>query len=161
MKMNHQESLSAVSAWLATDKAGVSSNVEVNPFTRTVTLRHLTVGQASALFGTTFHALENSVTGQTAVVGEAVNVPEAVAPHVEAVYGIHGLPLPPRRNKGMVGAPDMVQVTPSIINHAYNISGVKPTGSTANRQAVAEFQVSPWTHSTVHVDCYTLLALPR
>mmetsp|Transcript_17487 Transcript_17487/g.61439 ORF Transcript_17487/g.61439 Transcript_17487/m.61439 type:complete len:560 (-) Transcript_17487:492-2171(-) len=127
------ESEAAVRAWL--DGANVAYTVDAA--TRTFTL-DVTVGEAATLFATPFKAMENDVTGQSTVMGEAANVPDALADHVEAVYGVHGLPLPPRTKQP--AAADVVNVTPDVITKTYNVSGVTPAGTTANRQAIAEFQ---------------------
>ena len=64
-------------------------------------------------------------------------IPGEISDVVTSVFGMHGLPLPRRR------APELgpaANVTPTILRQVYNISGVNPSGSTENRQAVAEFQ---------------------
>ena len=57
------------------------------------------------------------------------------------VFGLHGLPLPPRRP---LEAPPMpakpANVTPKVLMDTYSVSGVKVSRSETNRQAVAEFQ---------------------
>lgn len=65
-------------------------------------------------------------------------VPDAIQKHIAAIFGLHGLPLPPRKPlvKDDPGAP--AHVTPTVLTSTYNISGVTPKGKT--RQAVAEFQ---------------------
>ena len=127
------DSMAALALWL--DDVPHS----VNPITRVITAT-LTVEQATGLFATTFRELRHDTTGQRAIVGDAVNVPMFVATHIEAVFGVHGLPLPPRVNLKTPTAPEGVAVTPAVITSVYNVSGVKPTGSTDNIQAVLEFQ---------------------
>jgi len=124
------ESVSAVTAWLE------GFPHEVNSITGTIKCS-LAVKHAANLFSTTFSELRHDVTGQTAIIGAAVNVPVDVAVHIEAVFGVHGLPLPPRQN---IPAPETSGVTPSVITSVYNVSGITPRGSTDNVQAVAEFQ---------------------
>ena len=54
------------------------------------------------------------------------------------MFGLHGLPLPPRT---LIQAPEKpANVTPAVIATDYGISGVVPSGGTKMRQAVAEFQ---------------------
>lgn len=64
-------------------------------------------------------------------------VPDAVQKHIAAIFGLHGLPLPPRKLlRDDPGSP--AHVTPTVLTSTYNISGVTPKNKT--RQAVAEFQ---------------------
>jgi len=59
---------------------------------------------------------------------------------VSAVFGLHGLPLPSRKSPRASLAEDP-QVTPTVLAKTYEITGASvPSGSTQNRQAVAEFQ---------------------
>lgn len=90
------------------------------------------------MFATTFRLLRHDETTQLAIVGDAVNVPITVAPHIEAVFGVHGLPLPPRQSTP--ASPATTSVTPVVIGSVYNVSGVTPSAGTNNVQAVAEFQ---------------------
>jgi len=62
-------------------------------------------------------------------------LPKEVDESVAAVYGLHGLPLP--HLPPATGEP--ANVTPAVISHTYGISGVAPSGTVKNRQAVAEF----------------------
>jgi hypothetical protein len=68
----------------------------------------------------------------------AYTLPTAVDSAVAAVFGVHGLPLPRRAPKTAVASVPLIQ--PSDLLQAYNVSGVTPSGSKVNRQAVAEFQ---------------------
>lgn len=95
-----------------------------------------TVGEASKLFHTSFSSMVNDVTSQTAVVGDAVVVPDEIAAHIDTVFGVHGLPLPPR--EAVKGA-NVATVTPDVITKTYNIS-LTASGSKDNRQAIVEFQ---------------------
>jgi tripeptidyl-peptidase-1 len=124
------ESVAAVAAWLREES--VDFTVKAHTFEL-----DLSVDEASALFNTEFHAMTNSMTGQTATVGTAVHVPPHLADHIETVFGVHELPLPPRR---AVKSANVASVTPAVITKTNNVSGVTPAGTTANRQAVAEFQ---------------------
>jgi tripeptidyl-peptidase-1 len=81
----------------------------------------------------------------------AYSLPSSVQTVVQAIYGLHQLPLP--RNKHVTVTPANnatqnsrqlkqlpVSVNPKVIRKAYDVSGVTPTGSAKNRQAVVEFQ---------------------
>lgn len=125
--------LAQVEAWLAT--AGV-------PFTRLAgeeTIEaSLTVATAGALLKSSFSFVACVATGQGTLRAGNYWLPEAIHDKLSAVYGMHGLPLPPR-----VSAepnPMTAKITPAVLAETYKISGVKPTGSNKTRQAVAEFQ---------------------
>ena len=92
--------------------------------------------KASAWLSTTFRALENPTTGQRALRASAYEVPSKVA-SVADVFGVHGLPLPPRP---AAAAATPADVTPKVITDTYKVSGVAVSRSSTNRQAVAEFQ---------------------
>lgn len=139
------EAVAAVSSWLSSHDVVHS----MQPVTQAVTA-HMTVAKAQSLFGPTkFHELQCRSSecglGTTAIVGDSVSVPQSIRQHLEAVFGIHGLPLPASGSRTMqqptATAPSVkpVLVTPSVIRHVYNVSGVTPSGSLTNRQAVAEF----------------------
>ena len=80
--------------------------------------------------------------GKKVVRAAAYTLPTAVAPSVAAVFGLHGLPLPPRAKpaKPAAAVTDVPLIQPSDLLAAYSVSGVTPSGSKLNRQAVAEFQ---------------------
>lgn len=68
-------------------------------------------------------------------------IPGALATDIKTIFGMHGLPLPERRPIVSETTPATVaQVTPTTIRSVYGVSGVVPSGSVKNRQAVAEFQ---------------------
>ena len=107
---------------------------------------------ASQLLQTSFRTVECAATGQRAVRASGYTVPEAVAPAVAAIFGLHGLPQPRRQRSAVpadaypVGAfppPPMappVNVTPAVIVAAYSVGGVVVDRTAAKaRQAVAEF----------------------
>merc|ERR1711948_236042 len=102
----------------------------------------LTASSAAALLKTTFHHAASEATGQSVVRASDYSLPAQVEDAVAAVYGMHGLPLPPR--KSIRGPnpfpPEPVNVTPAVIEKVYEIAGVKPSGSMKNKDAVAEFQ---------------------
>lgn len=88
---------------------------------------------------TKFHILQNrNKRSQKLLRAKDFYLPFEVDEKVQGIYGLHGLPLPPREDL----APPMqpASVTPSVIEEVYNIKGVKVSGSSKNRQAVAEFQ---------------------
>ena len=130
--------LMAVTAWLGKDR---TTTVEK---ARTVSLT-CTVAEAEELLQTSFRTVHNPRTGQSALRAGAVHVPEDVRAAIAAVYGIWGLPLPPKEKQRAPAVtrrlqPSQTAVTPADLRASYSVEGVKPTGSTANRQAVAEFQ---------------------
>lgn len=96
------------------------------------------------MFDTTVGWLTNPVTGQVVVRADDLAAPAAIAPHIAAIHGLHGLPLPRRRSvpaAPAVAASDPTKVTPSLISTYYGIAGRdKAVGGSRNRQAVAEFQ---------------------
>mmetsp|Transcript_34801 Transcript_34801/g.48567 ORF Transcript_34801/g.48567 Transcript_34801/m.48567 type:complete len:692 (-) Transcript_34801:106-2181(-) len=100
----------------------------------------MTVASAEQLFNTEFRRFTQIRTGQSVVRARGYELPASVHSAIDAVYGLHGIPLPPK-TKNLEGTPGMPPaVTPQVLYDAYNIKGVKPTGSTKNRMAVAEFQ---------------------
>jgi tripeptidyl-peptidase-1 len=98
--------------------------------------------KASKLLNTRFHHISNSKHSQSVVRAGEYSVPEEVHASIAAIFGLHGLPLPPPKplviTSTAPGAP--AKVDPNVIAATYNIGGVKVTGSEKNRQAVAEFQ---------------------
>jgi len=98
--------------------------------------------QAETLLNTKFHLLTNKKTSQQVTRAATYTVPTAVQEVLRAVFGLHGLPLPPRtplQSRHGLGA-EPAKVTPAVIASTYSVSGVKPTGSDKNTMAVAEFQ---------------------
>lgn len=120
----------AVRNWL------VATNMHFVEETHSVVVT-TTVAEAAKLLRTTFHTFTHT-SGRTATAGVSVDVPEELAGHVDAVFGVTDLPMPRRESK--VGAADVAQVTPDVINTAYGVSGVTAAGSMKNRQAIVEFQ---------------------
>merc|ERR1712166_329995 len=100
------------------------------------------LAQAEALFNTQFGMLYNNNTRQAVVRAGDFTLPEHLEKHVAAVFGLHGLPLPPRRLSASNGAipGKSPAVTPEILAKQYGITGVIPKADTKNSQAVAEFQ---------------------
>lgn len=101
----------------------------------------MAAANVSKALDTTVAHVENQATGQRAVRATHYTIPASIAPLVSAIFGLHGLPLPPR---GQPGSSDSnfnpVDVTPDVINQVYGVSGVSVSRGTKNRQAVAEFQ---------------------
>lgn len=114
-----------------------------------LTLETTAADAAQALRATAgFVYLQNSKTKQFAVrlVGE-LHFPFDIAPLVQSIYGIHGLPLPPRRStatapvRKISAAPVQAAITPKEIRAAYQVDAAAiGSGSATNQQAVAEFQ---------------------
>ena len=91
------------------------------------------------MFGTHIRTVHNHATNQTTMRAESFTLPSSIMDASPTVYGLHGLPLPPRRHQHHPLAPT---VNPSVIESFYNVTGVNVNRtSTQNRQAVAEFQV--------------------
>ena len=96
-----------------------------------------------ALLKTKFRRVTNAATGQTTLRASSFALPTATAAAVAAVFGVHGLPLPPKHNQvAATPAGEPPLVTPAVIASTYNVTGVvvDRSPSSKNRQAVAEFQ---------------------
>jgi subtilase family serine protease len=100
------------------------------------------VSKASELLDTQFHAITNRKHGQSVIRAASYSLPDEVHAATAAIFGLHGLPLPPTQPLVISStAPGQLpKVDPNVIASTYSIGGVKTTGSTKNRQAVAEFQ---------------------
>eukprot|EP00051_Salpingoeca_urceolata_P026663 m.478114 g.478114 ORF g.478114 m.478114 type:complete len:551 (+) comp21038_c0_seq1:396-2048(+) len=131
-----QTALDAVKSWLSANKVEFKlSKTEDRFFIKT------TYAQAAALFSTEFSVYSDAVTKRSLTRATAYTIPESLEQHVEAVFGLHGLPLfaedrPKPKPASALGA----KVTPSQIAQSYGITNVNVSRGTANRQAVAEFQ---------------------
>jgi subtilase family serine protease len=84
-----------------------------------------------------FHHYTDMEKKQTKFIAGDITLPTHVEKAIHAVYGVHGLPLPAKKT---ITAGTPPAVTPAVINKAYDIGEVKPTGSVKARSAVAEFQ---------------------
>ena len=93
------------------------------------------------LLKTKFHVLQSrkKKTSQSLLRATDFYLPKYVDTLVQGIYGLHGLPLPPREEKTAAPA-QPASVTPAIIKQVYHINDAKASGSSKNRQAVAEFQ---------------------
>jgi tripeptidyl-peptidase-1 len=102
----------------------------------------LPVADAEALLQTTFRFVINSRTGQRALVAGDYTIPDQIKDATAAVFGLHGLPLPPRDHATSDSPPGgIAQVTPAVIKAKYGTSAAPTTKkSSGNKQAVAEFQ---------------------
>lgn len=88
---------------------------------------------------TKFHVLQNrKKRTQNLLRAKDFYLPSDVNQKIQGIFGLHGLPLPPREKIGASSQP--ASVTPSVIEQVYNIKDAKVSGSLKNRQAVAEFQ---------------------
>ena len=134
-------SMAVVHEWLSKSPCSVSPRRGGGVFTVRCTL-----AATGTWLSTTIRLLRNTKTGQLANRATAYALPEAVDA-AAVVYGLHGLPLPPRARAlaGDAVAPTTVAITPAVIQQAYKISGVSVSraNSSRNRQAVAEFQGNP------------------
>merc|ERR1712166_318249 len=126
----------AVTQWLANSLPATAINQRASTLEITCSL-----AQAEALFSTQFGMLYNNNTRQAVVRAGDFSLPEHLEQHVAAVFGLHGLPLPPRRLSAPNGNPavDAAAVTPDVLAKQYGITGVNPKADTRNSQAVAEF----------------------
>lgn len=92
---------------------------------------------AARLLRTTFHEVVHTKGLSSRLVRAAdFELPPSVARVTRAIFGLHGLPLPPRTHAA--ARADVVKVTPSLLASTYGIGGVNVSRGTANRQAVAE-----------------------
>jgi tripeptidyl-peptidase-1 len=130
--------VAAVRSWLTTEQ--FPGNVEESQAGHFFVLTAPAVAVA-ALLKTKFRRVTNAATSQTTLRASSFALPTAAADAVTAVFGVHGLPLPPKRNRVMAtdGIPS---VTPTVLASTYNVAGVTVdrSGKSKNRQAVAEFQ---------------------
>ena len=131
-------SVAAVEAWL--------SDVPAIKFRRTNEIVSVEgpVSALEQLLQTKFHHVVNAGQDQSRVRAGVFRLPDTVEDSVEAIFGLHGLPLPPRGAAGRrVRFPhprEPANVTPAVLARTYGIAGVKKVANSTNRQAVAEFQ---------------------
>lgn len=100
------------------------------------------VASASRLLRTSFHEVRHASRAPTTLVrAAAFRLPPTVARVTTAVFGLHGLPAPPRRAATAAGA-TAVEVTPAVLSATYGIGGVNVSraAGSKNARAVAEFQ---------------------
>ena len=127
----------AVRSWLAPAALSVSEK------SAGVLMASLHVGRASSLLGTVFGTLHSATEGRRLVRAGTYTVPARIADKIEAIHGLHGVPLPsaptprPKAGEPMSTPPPVV---PSVLIETYGLSKAKASGSVKVRQAVAEFQ---------------------
>jgi hypothetical protein len=95
------------------------------------------IAVAEELLQTKFFTLVNPGHNQSVVRASSFELPAEVDAVVAAVFGLHGLPLPPRK---ALRSTSIAKVTPAVLAKTYSVGGVVPAGSDSVRQAVAEFQ---------------------
>merc|ERR1711865_1060789 len=125
----------AVSSWLSTELPAANVTREGSHFDIVSS-----VSDVSQFFATQFEVLVNNNTQQTVLRANAYTVPEHIESHVAAIFGLHGLPLPPRQNIVGSAGDEPAQVTPDVLTTTYSIGGVTIDHASKNSQAVAEFQ---------------------
>lgn len=126
------ESAAAVIAWLNTH--GVTA--KPSPSGLNVVFK-CSPSKVEEIFDTTVRTVRNVETGVNKLRARTYVVPDELNKHVKAVYGLHGLPLPPRKAFAMQ---EPAKVNPQTILEKYHVSRVAVSRSEQNRQAVAEFQ---------------------
>jgi tripeptidyl-peptidase-1 len=129
-----KKDLHKVTDWL--DANGISYKVDNGRSIEVMT----TIAQAERLLSTTYRTLRDAE-GRTVVRAGDYTIPEDVDQVISGRFGLHGVPVPnmgPLTSNVDDGFGD--NITPDVIHSTYNVSGVTPSGSASNRQAVAEFQ---------------------
>ena len=105
--------MDAVTNWLTASGVGYQirhSNI----------IAAMSVATASELFSTTFHVAEHTAHGQSLIRAAGYAIPSAVEASIQTVFGLHGLPLPPRqaavlRSHGAAFPKQPANVTPAVI----------------------------------------------
>jgi len=129
--------VAAVEKWLA--RAGLTfSRLEGSELIEV----RFTVAVAMRMLHTKFYFVSRAGYATPVLRAGDYWLPADVHNAVAAIYGLHGLPArPPARPRVASGRPGpYVPVTPQLLQRKYGIAGVTASGSTKNRQAVAEFQ---------------------
>lgn len=145
-----QAQIDEITAPAAADVAAVRSWLAAEQFEGHVVEAHggrlfvLTapVAAMGALLKTEFRRVANAATGQTTLRASSFALPTATAAAVAAIFGVHGLPLPPKHSQAAATTAAAPVVTPAVIASTYNVAGVvvDRSSKSRNRQAVAEFQ---------------------
>jgi subtilase family serine protease len=142
-----QEKLDSLTAPKASDVLAVKSWLNANgiaySFKSVSNIEVVTSAfKASKLLNTRFHKISNSKHAQSVIRAADYSLPDEVHAATAAIFGLHGLPLPPTQplviSSSAPGQP--AKVDPNVLASTYSIGGVKTTGNIKNRQAVAEFQ---------------------
>jgi tripeptidyl-peptidase-1 len=150
-----------VRSWLAAS----ACNVVAEHSTDRLFAVRCSAAAASELLATSFRTLSNAATGQSVTKATEFSLPDDVAAATDAVFGLHGLPLPPRPRRAAPSAASVwenvqnvappkaaANVTPAVIADVYNVGGVKVDRSSKNKQAVAEFQGQ--TYNSTDLDTF-------
>jgi hypothetical protein len=129
-----REDMAAVTTWLRSSGAAFTIDRE-NVFVTA------SVEVASRLLETEFFACTHPSRTAPLVRAAAYNLPANVASSIDAIFGLHGLPLPakPPLSSGDAND-DAVPVTPAVIYSTYSVGSPYVDRSGKNSQAVAEFQ---------------------
>merc|ERR1719201_1385212 len=123
-----QESLDAVTSWLASNN--ISHTVAHD---RRVHAK-IPLDVAAGLFNTEFTVLSHDANDVSLVRAGAYTLPPEVDAATAALFGLHGLPLPPKMRMASK-KPTKAKVTPAVLKQTYDIKGApKPTGSAKNHQ---------------------------
>jgi subtilase family serine protease len=146
-----QDALDRLTSPKASDMATVTDWLNANSVVfskRTVSNIEVATSalKASNMLSTRFHEIVNREQGQSVVRAADYSLPSAVHAATAAIFGLHGLPLPPTQPLVIAStAPDQQAakfcspgdpgkhlaescVNPKVIASTYNISGVKVTG---------------------------------
>ena len=132
------EALGAVRDWIVGGNCGVT-------VTNELMTADCSLADAEARLNTSLYLAINSGTGQTTRRALDFTLPEAIESLVAVVYGLHGLPLPPRAapttpSPSLSAPSDPVAVTPDILRSTYKVgTHYVGSGNVKNRQAVVEF----------------------
>jgi subtilase family serine protease len=146
-KYMSQSQIDATTAPTEADMAAVTNWLEQSGVTYTKRgVSNLVVSTtavvAAELFNTKFHYAKNTAHGQALVRAGDYEVPAHVEGSIATIFGLHGLPLPPKQGliiQSYEGV-NPANVTPAVLAATYDIKGVTPAHATKNIQAVAEFQ---------------------
>jgi tripeptidyl-peptidase-1 len=124
-----------IKAWLAT--AGVTK-VELSSGGDFLHVE-ATVAQMAELLKAQFHVYRHT-SGAVLVRTTSYSVPAAIAPLVDVIAGVNGLPrLNKKRTQATPIGADNLPITPDILRTRYNVTDVGVAGVN-NSMAVAEFQ---------------------
>lgn len=99
-----------------------------------------TASVAAQLLSTTFHTVTHTPSGITVTRASDYTLPEAVQRAASAVFGLHGVPLPPRAAAISAPALGAATVTPAVLRTTYSVSNISVNRQGKNLQAVGEFQ---------------------
>lgn len=151
-------SINTVHAWLYENAP--NSTIQITRG-RTLSLS-LSTSKAESLLSTKFRGVTNTITGQRALRAGHLTLPAEVFGALDAISGLHGLPLPPKtsfRNQSL-GANKAGVVTPEVISSTYDVRGVPISGTLDNRQAVAEF-LEGNTMNTTDLETFFKMFVPN